>query len=165
MPVHMDEYQALLKAPPAVCTSSALNLSCVRTDFPPQPLYGCAQCSSSVQGADCVFQGWGKRCGPCQIGRKSLCSFHAEPFQRYAARRELALFAEATPECKSSSTCVLFSLPNHFLRHPHRLQLSFGFLAGFRVYCQCCSSSLSALPVKIIRGPPHRLQRYQERGR
>ncbi len=58
-----------------------------------------------------------------------------------------------------------FSLPNHFLRHPHHLQSSFGFLAGFRVYCQCCGSSLSALLVRIIRGPPCRLQRYQERGR
>ncbi|SJL19029.1 uncharacterized protein ARMOST_22636 [Armillaria ostoyae] len=79
VPIHKDEFQALLQAPP-------------------EPAYGCAQCSSSVQSADCVFQGWGKRCSVCQIGKKSLCSYRAEPLQRYAARRELALLAESTPE-------------------------------------------------------------------
>ncbi|SJL18184.1 uncharacterized protein ARMOST_21762 [Armillaria ostoyae] len=79
VPIHKDEFQALLQAPP-------------------EPSYGCAQCSSSVQSADCIFQGWGKHCSVCQTGKKSLCSYRAEPLQRYAARRELALFAESTPE-------------------------------------------------------------------
>ncbi|KAK0442466.1 hypothetical protein EV421DRAFT_1904232 [Armillaria borealis] len=45
------------------------------------PQYGCAQCSSSVQNQPC-----------------SLCSYRAEPVQRYHARKELAKFVEATPD-------------------------------------------------------------------
>ncbi|SJL19015.1 uncharacterized protein ARMOST_22620 [Armillaria ostoyae] len=62
------------------------------------PQYGCAQCSSSVQNQPCVFLGWGKRCNNCEAATKSLCSFRAEPVQRYHARKELAKFVEATPD-------------------------------------------------------------------
>ncbi|SJL16566.1 uncharacterized protein ARMOST_20092 [Armillaria ostoyae] len=62
------------------------------------PQYGCAQCSSSVQNQPCVFLGWGKRCNNCEAATKSLCSYRAEPVQRYHARKELAKFIEATPD-------------------------------------------------------------------
>ncbi|SJL18076.1 uncharacterized protein ARMOST_21648 [Armillaria ostoyae] len=62
------------------------------------PQYGCAQCSSSVQNQPCVFLGWGKRCNNCEAATKSLCSYRAEPVQRYHARKELAKFVEATPD-------------------------------------------------------------------
>ncbi|KAK0211356.1 hypothetical protein DFS33DRAFT_373816 [Desarmillaria ectypa] len=62
------------------------------------PQYGCAQCSSSVQNQSCIFLGWGNRCNNCEAATKSLCSFRAEPLQRYFARRELAKFVEATPD-------------------------------------------------------------------
>ncbi|PBK59221.1 hypothetical protein ARMSODRAFT_983182 [Armillaria solidipes] len=62
------------------------------------PQYGCAQCSSSVQNQACVFLGWGKRCNNCEAATKSLCSFHAEPIQRYHAHKELAKFVEVTPD-------------------------------------------------------------------
>ncbi|SJL17287.1 uncharacterized protein ARMOST_20834 [Armillaria ostoyae] len=62
------------------------------------PQYGCAQCLSSIQNQPCVFLGWGKRCNNCEAATKSLCSFHAEPVQRYHARKELAKFVEATPD-------------------------------------------------------------------
>ncbi|PBK61450.1 hypothetical protein ARMSODRAFT_1025584 [Armillaria solidipes] len=63
-----------------------------------QPQYGCAQCSSSVQNQACVFLGWGKHCNNCEAATKSLCSYRAEPVQRYHARKELAKFVEATPD-------------------------------------------------------------------
>ncbi|PBK62354.1 hypothetical protein ARMSODRAFT_1024955 [Armillaria solidipes] len=62
------------------------------------PQYGCAQCLSSVQNQPCIFLGWGKCCNNCEAATKSLCSFHAEPVQRYLARKELAKFVEATPD-------------------------------------------------------------------
>ncbi|SJL11292.1 uncharacterized protein ARMOST_14695 [Armillaria ostoyae] len=62
------------------------------------PQYGCAQCSSSVQNQPCVFLGWGKRCNNCEAATKSLCSYRAEPVQRYHACKELAKFVEATPD-------------------------------------------------------------------
>ncbi|SJL19067.1 uncharacterized protein ARMOST_22674 [Armillaria ostoyae] len=62
------------------------------------PQYGCAQCSSSIQNQPCVFLGWGKRCNNCEAATKSLCSYRAEPVQRYHARKELAKFVEATPD-------------------------------------------------------------------
>ncbi|KAK0442358.1 hypothetical protein EV421DRAFT_1904134 [Armillaria borealis] len=61
------------------------------------PTYGCAQCSSSVQNQPCVFLGWGKHCNNCEAATKSLCSYRAEPIQRYHARKELAKFVEAMP--------------------------------------------------------------------
>ncbi|SJL18819.1 uncharacterized protein ARMOST_22420 [Armillaria ostoyae] len=61
------------------------------------PQYGCAQHSSSVQNQACIFLGWGKHCNNCEAATKSLCSYHAEPVQRYHARKELAKFVEATP--------------------------------------------------------------------
>ncbi|SJL18724.1 uncharacterized protein ARMOST_22323 [Armillaria ostoyae] len=61
------------------------------------PQYGCAQCSSSVQNQPCIFLGWGKCCNNCEAATKSLCSYHAEPIQRYHARKELAKFVEVTP--------------------------------------------------------------------
>lgn len=42
--------------------------------------------------------GWGKHCNNCKAATKSLCSFRAEPLQRYFARKELAKFVEATPD-------------------------------------------------------------------
>ncbi|SJL18065.1 uncharacterized protein ARMOST_21637 [Armillaria ostoyae] len=62
------------------------------------PQYGCAQCLSSVQNQPCVFLGWGKCCNNCEAATKSLCSYRAEPIQRYHARKELAKFVEATPD-------------------------------------------------------------------
>ncbi|PBK67127.1 hypothetical protein ARMSODRAFT_1020633 [Armillaria solidipes] len=63
-----------------------------------KPKYGCAQCSSSIQNQDCIFLGWGQRCNNCEAATKSLCSFRAEPSQRYDACRELAKYIKATPE-------------------------------------------------------------------
>ncbi|SJL18989.1 uncharacterized protein ARMOST_22594 [Armillaria ostoyae] len=62
------------------------------------PQYGCTQCSSSIQNQACVFLGWGKRCNNCEAATKSLCSYRAEPVQRYHARKELAKFVETTPD-------------------------------------------------------------------
>ncbi|KAK0479478.1 hypothetical protein IW261DRAFT_1564114 [Armillaria novae-zelandiae] len=61
------------------------------------PSYGCAQCSSSVQNQPCLFLGWGKQCNNCEAASKSLCTFRAEPVQRYFAHKELAQCVEATP--------------------------------------------------------------------
>ncbi|KAK0479477.1 hypothetical protein IW261DRAFT_1419587, partial [Armillaria novae-zelandiae] len=49
------------------------------------PSYGCTQCSSSVQNQPCLFLGWDKRCNNCEATSKSLCTFRAEPVQRYFA--------------------------------------------------------------------------------
>ncbi|KAK0473306.1 hypothetical protein IW261DRAFT_1570082 [Armillaria novae-zelandiae] len=68
------------------------------------PLYGCAQCSSSVQNQPCLFLGWGKWCNNCEAASKSLCTFHAEPVQHYFACKELAKCVEATPE--NVHTCI-----------------------------------------------------------
>ncbi|SJL04173.1 uncharacterized protein ARMOST_07533 [Armillaria ostoyae] len=63
-----------------------------------KPKYSCAQCSSSIQNQDCIFLGWGQRCNNCEAATKSLCSFHAEPSQRYDAHQELAKYVKATPK-------------------------------------------------------------------
>ncbi|KAK0471723.1 hypothetical protein IW261DRAFT_1424960 [Armillaria novae-zelandiae] len=68
------------------------------------PSYGCAQCSSSVQNQPCLFLGWGKQCNNCEAASKSLCTFRAEPVQRYFAHKELAQCVEATPE--NVRTCI-----------------------------------------------------------
>ncbi|SJL18629.1 uncharacterized protein ARMOST_22226 [Armillaria ostoyae] len=73
------------------------------TEVSTKPKYGCAQCSSSIQNQDCIFFGWGSRCNNCEAAGKSLCSFKAEPIQRYNARKDLAKFVEVTPENLRSS--------------------------------------------------------------
>ncbi|PBK65435.1 hypothetical protein ARMSODRAFT_1022242 [Armillaria solidipes] len=73
------------------------------TEVSTKPKYGCAQCSSSIQNQDCIFFGWGSWCNNCEAAGKSLCSFKAEPIQRYNARKDLAKFVEVTPENLRSS--------------------------------------------------------------
>ncbi|PBK59875.1 hypothetical protein ARMSODRAFT_1027012 [Armillaria solidipes] len=73
------------------------------TEVSTKPKYGCAQCSSSIQNQDCIFFGWGSWCNNCEAAGKSLCSFKAEPVQRYNARKDLAKFIEVTPKNLRSS--------------------------------------------------------------
>ncbi|PBK58915.1 hypothetical protein ARMSODRAFT_983464 [Armillaria solidipes] len=66
------------------------------TEVSTKPKYG-------IQNQDCIFLGWGSRCNNCEAAGKSLCSFKAEPIQRYNACKDLAKFVEVTPENLRSS--------------------------------------------------------------
>ncbi|KAK0191525.1 hypothetical protein F5146DRAFT_1138321 [Armillaria mellea] len=93
----VNTYHYDTKVPEPIKTEEVTTLAQVIT----KPRYGCCQCSMSVQHQDCVFLGWGHWCNNCEAAGKSLCSFRAEPTQRYNAHHELAKFVEATSEHKS----------------------------------------------------------------
>ncbi|KAK0464801.1 hypothetical protein IW261DRAFT_1427334 [Armillaria novae-zelandiae] len=48
------------------------------------PLYGCTQCSSSIQNQPCLFLGWSKRCNNCKavMSLVALCAHKFVDLQR-----------------------------------------------------------------------------------
>ncbi|KAK0209719.1 hypothetical protein IW262DRAFT_1468337 [Armillaria fumosa] len=109
------------------------------------PSYGCMQCSSSVQNQPCLFLGWGKRCNNCAAATKSLCSFCAEPIQRYLAHKELAKFVEATPEnvcaCIDHASAALHVFESSANATAHVAQQFCASLEGLSDLCRSASGS------------------------
>ncbi|KAK0222780.1 hypothetical protein EDD85DRAFT_960039 [Armillaria nabsnona] len=62
------------------------------------PKVACSLCNVGSQKKPCEFLGWGVACGNCQCGKKVVCSFKADPYERYRARISILSFAERTPE-------------------------------------------------------------------
>ncbi len=59
------------------------------------------------QKKPCEFLGWGVACGNCQCSKKVVCSFKADPYERYHVRISIQSFAERTPESKFSFLVIL----------------------------------------------------------